>query len=344
MSYEPTYLTAYDEPYWEPPGHGCDLDAATTQLHRHAFGGGSFPMGPDIVREVLATARRHGATDYFVWGPRLVRDVLSPDEPAHRHRSREERMDFADHVRRIVHYGHHVRDIDPAWQRLTDEALEQARPGFLHDAPTNAELRRRRRLDELARLAPGHDLTTLDCEPLPLDDLEYAAPDIEQRVRRLDDLIGAALHEPDKPHDETRAVARRLLIRVATGNPAMLRRPSRDDNLAAGIAIVAAEGNGLLNRSPLSDEPLSAKQIAARLGTHSGARQRGQDVCRAAGIRLGTPPEAPPELQDAWGRYGEVFTDPCLQTSRTRRLILDTWRAWNAPEPDDTQEIIALGA
>lgn len=346
MSYEPAYPGYYDEPYQEPWSHDYGLDAAATQLHRQAFGGGSFRARPDRVREVLTTARQHGATDYFVWGPRLVRDVLSPDGFAHRRRSLEDRMDFADHLRRIVHYGHQVRDIDPAWQRLTDDAFEHARQRFLQDAPTDAELRRRRCLEQLTELVPGYDISVLDSEPLPVDDLafDHVHPDIQHRLRRLDDLIGAALEEPDEPLDEVRAAARRLLLRVAIGAPSMLRRPSRDDNLAAGIAIIAAEGNGILKHRVCSDDTLTAKRIAARIGTHCGARQRGQDACRAAGISLGIPPEPPPQLRSAWGRYGVVFTDPQLQTSQTRRLILDSWHAWSAPEAPDDPQVIPLGA
>lgn len=346
MSYAPTYDRYYEEPYWGPPTRDHDLDAAVAQLQREAFDGSSHPAHGDRVREVLTTARRHGSTDYFVWGPRLVRSVLSPDAAAHRHRSLEQRMDFAERLRVIIHYGHHTRDIDPDWQRLTVEAFEQARRGLFDGAPTDAQLRRRARLDELAGLAIGHDIADLGDDPLTLDDLglEEVADDLHERVRRLDALIDAALEQPEEPVEEIRAVARRLLLLLATDGDQLLRRPSRDDNLAAGIAIVAAEGNGLLDNGWGGDAALSAKQIAFRIGTHSGARQRGHDACRAAGVRVVRPPEPHPALAAEWSRYAQVFADPRLQTSQTRRLIVASWHAWsNADEPDCT-EVIAQGA
>ncbi len=305
-----------------------EMDEALSQLRADTFFAGWD--GPDVVSSVLEAGQRLGATDYFVWGPRLVRAVLSPDVVSHRRRSREQRSAFAEALRRIIHYGHHIRDLDPAWQRLTDEAFEEARAAFVAGAPTEAELERVRRRDHLRTLVGAHDIEQLDTEPLALPELDLsgAEEEIRERVERLDAMIGQALAVPGTPlADEVRAAGRRLLVEAAIRHAAMFRRSSRDDNLAAGVAIVVAEGNGL--GSILG---LSRQEIAGRLGVTGVAAERGRTVATHAGVRLLKAPERRGDEVDVWRDYVTVIAHPRFQTSATRQLIRDAWQALTEPK------------
>ena len=313
--------------------HDAQIAEAVSQLRHDPFFEGWG--GTDLVSSVLAAGQRLGSTDYFVWGPRLVRAVLSPDVVSHRLRSLEQRRAFAECLRQLIHYGHHVRDIDPAWQRLTDEAFEEARVAFIDGAPTQAELDREVRRDYLVTLVGGQSVADLDVAPLVLGELDLAdvEPEIRSRMQRLDDLVGEALALPSTPlAAEAHVVGRRLLVRAAVRYAPMFRRPSRDDNLAAGVAIVAAEGNGLGRLFALTRH-----DIAGRLGVIAGNVERGRTVAKHAGAQLVKPPAGRRGEADRWRGYSSVFTDPELQTSATRRLLRESWEALVYPESADAR-------
>ena len=302
---------------WQSRDRPEGLFAAERALRQECSGAAG--VGSDAFGAVLRTGLRLGIVDYFVWGPRLVRATLSPDCAAHRTRSLEQRREFAECLRRVIHYGHQVRDIDPEWQRLTDAAFEEARIGFLAGAPTAAQLEQRKRLEALSALVGHVPFDQLTTDPLVREELRLDGLDavVRERAGRLADLIAAALPSASDPViDEVHAVARRLLDEVARESR-VLHQKTRDDSIAAGLAIMAAGCNGVGE-----ELGLSRRQIISRIGAPSSAGGRGISVLQQARVRTWPSPRPPAFAEPEWLRYDRLFTDPRLQTSATRRLIL----------------------
>ena len=131
------------------------------------------------------------------------------------------------------------------------------------------------------------NLATLDTKPLP--DEEFAWNDVEADVR---ERVGEVLAICDRCCDELldveyRTACRRLLARVATGNPEVFRRRGRADTAAAALCLVVGKANDLF--SP-SRGGMLIKDLMEHFGlSQSSVSQRGETLLRAAGIPESDP-------------------------------------------------------
>ncbi|GAB95602.1 hypothetical protein BJY21_000832 [Kineosphaera limosa] len=328
---------AGDYPPWDVPPADALVWQARAELAEQAWIGAGDESA--AVAVLLQLADRHGSGDLFTWGPQLVRAVLDPAEHEHRSRPREGRELLAGVLRRVIVYGHQRRNVDPEWHALTLAAFDRARTGFLRDAPTASQLVRDARVAQIAALVGGRtQLAALTAdpratEPLPDEalDLDRCPPDVHERLRHIDALLASALAGlTTGDAGELRTITRRILARAGRRAPELFRRRSRDERIAAGIAIVAVEGN---DHGPCRG--WARADIAARLDEDTSAHLRGLDVLRAAGIaRVAVPLDLPTGSECAWLGYGDVLADPALQTSLTRRLVLATHEALLAETAD----------
>ncbi len=162
-------------------------------------------------------------------------------------------------------------------------------------------------LDGIRRSVGGAEqMEQLDDKPLPAEDFDWERipGDTHQRVQEvLDlcdrccaDLLDAATSDASgAPHPhEHRTAARRLLARVAAGDPAIFRRKGAANTAAGAICWIIAKANDRLHGYTGG---LSAKDLLAHFGVKGSVSQRAEVMLRAAGIddkqfevmRLGTP-------------------------------------------------------
>jgi hypothetical protein len=151
---------------------------------------------------------------------------------------------------------------------------------------------------ELLREAAGGDeaLAELDDEPLPDEDFDWTG--IPDDVR---DKVGEVLTLCDRCCDELldvehRTACRRLLARVAAGDPAVFRRKASSATAAAAICWIVGKDNDLF--SPSGGRML-VKDLMAHFGlAQGGVSQRAETLMKAAGfdpllrrwdLRLGSP-------------------------------------------------------
>lgn len=324
LSYPPAYGDCDQVPHGAYEMSEYAIDDALGELHRN--GDFASEHGSSPLRSLLLDARSLGAQDLFVWGPRLVTAILSGQRPRYANTSLEDRRSIASLVERIMAYGHRRRGLDPQWQIEAEQAFQQARTAFLANA-TEAELAGRARRAALLRLVGGDEsaMRDLDTEPLPAEDLDLSVcpEDLRERVARVDQLIGTGLAGLLEDHDEVRTITRRILLRLATVNPSPLRRPSRDDLIAGGIAVLSAQASGYA-----FDNGSTRADIIARLGTTGACVERGRYLVGTIGVRLADSPRTRlAGVDDAWQAYGQVMCDPVLQTGATRRLLRATYEA-----------------
>ena len=331
--YDPQYSSAtgypsggYELPYGWRPRENPLMESCSELAEANLIG----PGDGSHLETLLHLAHTHGSRDAFVWGPQLVRAVLSGDDPRHGLRSLEERQALVRVLRRVIEHGHERRNIDPQWRLLTSAALEEARATYLAGAPTEAELKRRRCLDNLAELVGGVEaLASLDREPVPAEalDLSEVPVDIHERVRFIDGLVVAGLTADGVDEPELLTIAHRLLRRAARLDPALFRRKSRDQTIASGLVVLAVESNGRGQ-----DPGLTRRDVARRLNVAGGANQRSVSLLRSACVRQHTVSYEfrqglPEHLQRRWAGLGELLCAPALQTGAVRGLIIESHEA-----------------
>ena len=180
-------------------------------------------------------------------------------------------------------------------QGLLDEGLPDEGLGFTfdeHGMPVAMGSGMRRLLVD--DVGSEEALESLSTEPLPNEplDLSDVPEDIRPRVVSIAGLVDTCCDELlDVEH---RTACRRLLANVASGDPAIFRRRSRDDTAAAAIAWVIGKANDSV-ASYRSD--LTAKELLAWFGVSGSVSQRAETMLKAidvptrygVGVHLGTP-------------------------------------------------------
>ena len=139
-------------------------------------------------------------------------------------------------------------------------------------------------------------LAVLDTDPLPDEPFDWdgIAPDIHDRVAEVlalcDNACEALL---DVEH---RTACRRVLTRVAAGDPKVFRRAGRADTAAAAICWAVAKANDTFGSSSAG---LTAKALLAHLGlATSSMSQRATTLLKAGGFSH--PGYGPPNLGAAY--------------------------------------------
>ena len=157
-------------------------------------------------------------------------------------------------------------------------------------------------------------LDNLDTKPLPDEEFVWrnVAEDIRERVGEVLSMCDSCCDE--MLDVEYRTACRRLLARVATGNPRVFRRKARADTAAAALCYAVGKANDLFSAS---GERMRVKDLLGYFGlSQAGVSQRAETLLNAAGIaaydRYGV------------GRYGDMsLASPALLVSSRRRSIVD---------------------
>jgi len=139
-------------------------------------------------------------------------------------------------------------------------------------------------LEYLARDVGGQDqLDHLDTAPLPDEQFQWSgiADDVAVRVAEVLELTDRCC---DKLLDvEYRTVARRVLARVASRDPAVFRRKARVETAAAAVVWIAGKANGLFESIPGRRLQVSDLTDHFGLGKRS-VSQRAATMLRAGGF------------------------------------------------------------
>jgi hypothetical protein len=148
-----------------------------------------------------------------------------------------------------------------------------------------------------AELARVHD------QPLPDEPFcwEHIPDDVAPRVREVLMLVDGAC---DSIFDvEIRTASRRLLARVAAGDPEIFRRKGRADTAAAAIAWIVAKNNKLIG-----GRGMRACDLMAHFGVKGSSSQRATTMLRGGGF-------------DYHGYEPHLGSTDYLTSVRRRRII-----------------------
>ena len=168
----------------------------------------------------------------------------------------------------------------------------------------------RRVMGELLRDAAGSDdaLRALDDRPLPDEDFDWAGipVDVHDKVAEVLGLVDACCD--DLLDVEYRTACRRLLARVATGDPAVFRRRASTATAAAAICWIVGRDNDLFRSGY---DGLLVKDLMAHFGiAQGGVSQRAETFIKAAGYHPSR-------------RWDVRLGDPTLLVSGRRRRIIE---------------------
>ena len=165
-------------------------------------------------------------------------------------------------------------------------------------------------MSELLRNAAGGDeaLRALDDRPLPDEDFDWAAipVDVHDRVAEVLGLVDACCDE--LLDVEYRTACRRLLARVAMGDPAVFRRRASTATAAAAICWIVGRDNDLFRSGY---DGLLVKDLMAHFGiAQGGVSQRAETFIKAAGYHPSR-------------RWDVRLGDPTLLVSGRRRRVIE---------------------
>ncbi|WP_026357107.1 DUF6398 domain-containing protein [Mycobacterium sp. 141] len=194
------------------------------------------------------------------------------------------------------HYQTVIRSPRPQGPEALLDALGVGADGFAlsgFDEPYSFE---ESMLDYLAHDVGGHEqLDHLDAAPLADEPFQWSgiADDVTARVAEVLALTDGCCDE--LLDVEYRTVSRRLLARVASGDPAVFRRKARVETAAAAVVWIAGKANGLFESLP--GRRLQVSDLTAYFGIgQSSVSGRAATMLRAGGfrddtyaVRLGSP-------------------------------------------------------
>ena len=198
--------------------------------------------------------------------------------------------------------GRSIPTVDGRWTTSTRTTRTSTRPFDFRD--------HRRVMGELLRDAAGSDdaLRALDDRPLPDEDFDWAGipVDVHDKVAEVLGLTDACCD--DLLDVEYRTACRRLLARIATGDPAVFRRRASTATAAAAICWIVGRDNDLFRSGY---DALLVKDLMAHFGiAQGGASQRAETFIRAAGYHPSR-------------RWDMRLGDPTLLVSARRRRIIE---------------------
>jgi hypothetical protein len=154
------------------------------------------------------------------------------------------------------------------------------------------------------------NLSRLNAKPLPDEEFAWANVPLDIRER-----VGEVLAVCDRCCDELldvecRTACRRLLARIATGNPDVFRRRGRSDTAAAAVCFMVGKANNLFSAQR---GRMSIKKLMGHFGlTQGSVSQRAESLLKGTGI----------PLRDRYDDF--TLASPALLVSSRRRHILET--------------------
>ncbi len=310
----------YVRPEWD---HQARHDLAE-RFFSSSFGVGLDEEDQELFDSVLWFACDYGPGDPIRWSPTAVEILFNDWLPRKvvadvRFLARAPRL-----LRAFVRFCHAERGIRPSlteetlaaidwWEPDYQRAIRSSRlqgpaalvavvgaldgdevwPGW-DDEPVSFE---EAMLDLLCEAVGGEEaLAALDDHPLPDEPFDWdgVPGDIADRVAEVLALCDRCCHELlDSEH---RTACRRVLARVATGDPAVFRRKARAETAAAAICWIIGKANDLFSTSAGG---MYVKELTEWFGiTQGSVSPRAATLLRAAGFdgrsfayqpSLGTP-------------------------------------------------------
>lgn len=202
-----------------------------------------------------------------------------------------------DVLRAFVRYAHRILDITSTSTTDTLAAVDRWEPEYV-DLVNDPQMKAYRlALNEivaadlgepsdwfrwsLIQQVGGEDaLEALDDVPLPDEEVDWPSipDDIHDRVREVAELV-------DRFSDETfgvefRTACRRLLGRVAAGDPSIFRRRSRADTAAAAVAWIVGRANRLVGYGGI----MRSDHLHAQFGLRGTSSTRARPMLTAIGV------------------------------------------------------------
>jgi hypothetical protein len=261
-----------------------------------------------LLESILWFGTDYGPGDPMRWSPSSV-EILLDDWIPRKLVAPVEYLDkVPDLLRAFVRYCHAERGIPPELTDQTIELLDDAEPDYRqtirtprHQGPM-ALLEQMglldgeppagmfdgfsledRALELLAEEVGGTQvLDALDTEPLP--DEAFAWSGIPEDIHaRVDEVLTLVDGCADALFDtEFRTAARRVLARVASGDPEIFRRRGKAQTAACAVCWIVAKANRSLD---LYQGPgVQAKQLMAHFGLTGSSSQRAEPMLRALGV------------------------------------------------------------
>ncbi len=276
----------------------------------------------DLVGTLIWFATDYGPGDPLRWSPVSVEIVMVDWFPRKVHADRRYMGRMPDVLQAFIRYAHDVRSIP---SHLTEQTLEavtrwepeyrravarpQASPldllmsagGFDEDPRSFEEYM----MESLAAQVGGQEaLDSLDTAPLLDEPFDWTGipDDIHERVGEVLALTDACCD--DLLDVEYRTIVRRLLARVAAGDPEVFRRKGRADTAAGALVWMAGTANDLFRR-------MTVKDLQAWFGLTSSPSSRAETFTKAAGF---------PQTQ----YRREPLGDPAYLHSAKRRSLIES--------------------
>ena len=250
----------------------------------------------------------YGPGDPLRWSPVAVEIILDDWIPRKLVADADYLSNAPDLLRAFVRFCHAERGIRAELTSETLTAIDRYEPEYQRTIrsrrpegpadPTEWMRDHGTFMRKLLVEAAGGDeaLHTLDDVPLPDEEFDWTGipDDVHAKVAEVVALCDRCCDEVLDV--EYRTACRRLLARVAAGDPAVFRRKARSSTAAAAVCWIVGKDNDLF--SPLGGRML-VKDLLAHFGLEQGGvSQRANTMLKAAGydpsahlwdIRLGSP-------------------------------------------------------
>jgi hypothetical protein len=282
----------------------------------------------DLVENLLWFGCDYGPGDPLRWSPVSVEILLIDWFPRKIDAPFRQLRLLPDVLRAFIRFAHHERGIPADLTRETVTAVNHWEREYLRavrnpnrpmGALALAEAARlmmdfeersteEHLLDWLAGQVGGPDaLDRLDASPLPDEPFDWGdiPEDTHPRVAEVLELTDRCCDE--LLDVEYRTSVRRLLARVASGDPEVFRRKGRADTAAAALVWSVGRANDLFRQ-------ILVKDLMAWFGLATGSvSQRANTLLRAAGVRSA----------DDWYSLRPDLGDPALLHSAKRRQLIE---------------------
>lgn len=309
VSMMPKGGSGYERPDWGDE----QLATLADEFFESEFGS---PMDTADHRALLAPLLSFGADygpgDPLRWSPIAVEMVLMDWIPRKLAYPTEELAEAPHLLRALIRYSHRAREIPRDLTTQTLTAVDEWEPAYLeaiedpereehsqlltHLAELHEESTRLESLsveeymlEVAANAVGGHDvLDQLDVSPLPDEEFDWSGlpDDIRDRVSEvliLVDECSTAVFD-----SEFRTANRRLLARIAVGDPQIFRRKSAARTAAAAVCWIIGQANESFSRNGMF-----VKDLMAHFGLSGSISQRAEVFLRAVRVEW---PDGPSDL------------------------------------------------
>lgn len=286
------------------------------------------PDDRDLLASILWFASGYGSTDPYQWSSVRVEILLADWFPRKIVADTDYLSRMPAVLRAFIAYCHDQRRIPPHLTTSTLAAVDEWEPDYqqtirsqrlqgahalaasllpsFEDTYDQDESIAAIMLSSLERRVGGRaQLMSLDTAPLPDEPFEWAGipedirPVVDEVLTECDRVAGELLDA------EYRTAIRRLLGRVAVGDPIIFRRKSSPARTAAAVAWLVYRAN-----TDVHGGPVLIQDLLAGFGVKGSVAQRAEPMLRAIGIN-------PHEL------YGRMeLRAPDLLTSKARSSII----------------------